>query len=332
MRVLQIVGGSKPPPDSRDNIFIHRQIRSLRSLIPEMHVIYAGLGSNSKDMLVLAKKLRQVIKVFQPHLIHSQYATMTGAVTNLLSPKIPVVVSFGGDDIYGSYRNEYSTRSTRTYLALRFSKYCAKKAACCVAKNRNMKEILMNWGAKRIEIIPNGVNLDLFKEMNQASCRLQLKLKNDIKYVAFAVRNNDYVKRRDLAERAVELCNQASSHKVELLLLQNVAPDSVPLYLNAADVVLLCSNHEGSPNIIKEALACNRPVVSADVGDVRERFSLVKGIFFVRHDPIEIAKSLEQALLLQKSDGRKYVCCLAEEIIARQLYELYESILQEFCF
>jgi hypothetical protein len=85
-----------------------------------------------------------------------------------------------------------------------------------------------------------------FRELPQGSCRAQVGLKSDVQYVIFAVREKDYVKRADLAKRAVELCNLGSSQKVELLILDNVDPRLIPIYLNAGNVLLLCSNHEGS--------------------------------------------------------------------------------------
>jgi glycosyltransferase involved in cell wall biosynthesis len=330
MRVLQVVGGRKPENGSRENIFIHRQINSLSFLIPDMEIIHAGLGSRPKDMIALAIKLRHAIKNFKPDIIHSQYATMTGAVTIIAGGRIPVAVSFGGDEIYGTYVSASSTKSLRTSLALKCSRYCARQAAVCIAKNESMRAILKDWGARRVEVIPNGVNLDVFKELDQQHCRAQLGLPHDVLYVIFAVRDNDYVKRRDLAEKAVRLCNPGASRKVELLILDNVAPSLMPIYLNAGNVLLLCSNHEGSPNIVKEALACNRPVVSTDVGDVRERFGSVSGLFLVPPTPSDIARGLQQALCWQKSNGRNFVAALSEEIVAKQLFTLYRTMMKRF--
>ncbi len=327
MRVIQIIGGQKPARNSRHNIFVHRQVDSLRALIPDMDVIYAGLGANLIDMINLVKKLRYAVKAFKPDIVHTQYATMTGAVTIGNCNPIPTVISFGGDEIYGTYVNAHSTRSLRTSLARRCSEYCARQATVCVGKNETMRSVLQQWGAKRVEVIPNGVDLDLFCELDLQSCRKQLGLKRDVLYVVFSVRGNDYVKRRDLAEKAVELCRLNASCQVELLILDNIAPNLMPFYLNAANVLLLCSNHEGSPNIVKEALACNRPVVSTDVGDVRERFRAVKGLFLVRQHPLDIAEALTMAMSLKRSNGRDFIMNLSEEMVAKQLFCLYQSIL-----
>jgi glycosyltransferase involved in cell wall biosynthesis len=111
--------------------------------------------------------------------------------------------------------------------------------------------------------------------------------------------------------------------------LDRVAHNLIPLYLNAGNVLLLCSNHEGSPNIVKEALACNRPVVSTDVGDVRERFYAVKGLFLVPPYPNSIAEAVSKAMRMGKSNGREFVTNLSEEAVAKQLFLLYQSILHK---
>src|SRR5262245_55832545 len=100
MRVIQVVGGHKPQGGSRLNIFVHRQISSLNDLIPETYIVYAGLGSSIKDMTSLLIKLKGLVTTFKPDVIHSQYATVTGAVTIMAAGEVPTVVSFGGDEIY----------------------------------------------------------------------------------------------------------------------------------------------------------------------------------------------------------------------------------------
>lgn len=326
MRVLQVVPGYAPQASSRDNIFIHGQIQSLARRLPAMDVVYAGLGSNARDMIRLYQNIRRLVKSNRPQIIHSQYATMTGMVTLWAASGIPVIVSFGGDEIYGTYRNERSTLSLRTILARICSQYCARHARVSIVKNSQMGEIVRRWGARKISDIPNGVNVDLFRPMDQGFCKKKLGLEADTRYVVFSVRGDDYVKRYDLAKAAIQYCSQMSEQRIQLLTLENTPPDDVPVYLNAGNVLLLCSNHEGSPNIVKEALACDRPVVSTDVGDVRQRFSQINGVILAPQDPPAIAQALLQAIRQNRSDGRQYALDLSEEIIAGRIVQLYEEI------
>ena len=103
--------------------------------------------------------------------------------------------------------------------------------------------------------------------------------------------SGDPVKRPELARAATEYLERKHG-SVQFHILSGVSNQEVPIWLNASDVVLLTSRHEGSPNIIKEALACNLPVVSIDVGDVRERIQGVEGCYLALPDPSDLAAKL----------------------------------------
>jgi len=78
------------------------------------------------------------------------------------------------------------------------------------------------------------------------------------------------------AERVVTVADNLLERPARLRTVSGVDHDAVPDYMNAADALLLTSHSEGSPNSVKEALACNLPVVAVDVGDVRERLAGVE--------------------------------------------------------
>jgi len=277
-------------------------------------------------MVDLYWKVQRAIRECRPQIIHAQYATLTGMVTLLASQDIPTVVSFGGDEIYGTYRNKHSNRSARTILARRCSIYCARHARVSIVKNSQMGKVVQKWGAKRVEDIPNGVDVELFKPMDQRACRDRLGLESDGRLILFAVRGNDPVKRRDLAEAALQSFNHAHRSNSRLLALENAPPNEMPFYLNACDALLICSNHEGSPNIVKEALACNRPVVATDIGDVRQRFEKVQGLFLVEQTVESIRDGLVKALQIEQSNGQDFLIGMTEQAIAQRLVSLYQSM------
>lgn len=83
----------------------------------------------------------------------------------------------------------------------------------------------------------------------------------------------DIAQGASLSDRRRKCSPQYPDERMKRILAGAVAPDQVSLYLNAADVLALCSVKEGSPTVVKEALACGLPVVSTDVGDVRDVLS-----------------------------------------------------------
>jgi glycosyltransferase involved in cell wall biosynthesis len=148
--------------------------------------------------------------------------------------------------------------------------------------------------------------------------------------VLFASGNGDPVKRPWLASAAVAKINR-EGRKVELHFLSGVQNSEVPAWLNAGDVLLLTSLHEGSPTVVKEALACGLPVVSVDVGDVAERIGHIKGCYLA---PAE-SEILAEKLCLVRLDGKRIDCGaqiteLSSLHAAHKLAEYYAELLRRY--
>jgi teichuronic acid biosynthesis glycosyltransferase TuaC len=120
---------------------------------------------------------------------------------------------------------------------------------------------------------------------------------------------------------------RADGTDVELHVLAGVPPDAVATWLNAADTVLLTSAHEGSPNVVKEALACNVPVVSVDVGDVRERIHEIAGCYIADPTPEDLAAKVERAVRREGAiTARERVADISLERVAARLWDIYATV------
>jgi glycosyltransferase involved in cell wall biosynthesis len=184
-------------------------------------------------------------------------------------------------------------------------------------------------GVEGVDIIPAGVNFDLFKPMPREECRRKLGLPMDKKLVLWAGTYLKPVKRYDIVEKSVAILRQKMP-EVELVLATGHPLEDIPLYINACDVLLLVSNAEGSPNVIKESMACNLPVVSVPVGDVPEVIGGTEGCYLCTQDPEEIAEKLRLALQRGKrTNGRENIQHLEVGAISRRIISLYEELLQE---
>jgi glycosyltransferase involved in cell wall biosynthesis len=114
----------------------------------------------------------------------------------------------------------------------------------------------------------------------------------------------------------------------ELHLLTGVSHEQVPLWLNASDCLILTSEHEGSPNIVKEALACNRPIVSVDVGDVAERIGCIRGCYLSEGRPEALGKCLQKVFESSRQvEGRVHMEELTLQKVARKLRVFYGEVL-----
>jgi glycosyltransferase involved in cell wall biosynthesis len=177
--------------------------------------------------------------------------------------------------------------------------------------------------------VPTGVDLRLFTPADRAAARRRLGYAADERVVLFNAGRNPAVKDPDLARAAVAQARHLVGEMRFVVLDGSARPEEVPVYMNAADVLLVTSLTEGSPTVVQEAMACNLPVVSVDVGDVRERLQGVAACeVVVRRDPNELGNALAAVLLAAKrSDGRTHAAALGVEAIAERLAEFYRLAL-----
>lgn len=180
------------------------------------------------------------------------------------------------------------------------------------------------------EVIPTGVDLEKFRPYDKKLARSRLSLPLNKRLVLFPFSPNRKVKRIDLAKRAVERL-KSLGHDAELLVVSDVVHQEMPWYYSAADAMILCSDSEGSPNSVKEALACNLPVVCADVGAVREIMNGIPGTKICKQDVEALAKGLDEILRQEPSfvfESRSAMRRYDQRRIAESIIEVYDSVLQ----
>jgi len=242
-------------------------------------------------------------------IIHAHYG-LSGLVA-CSQRKIPVITTFHGSDINNPKINIFSS------LASLFSAY-----RIFVSKSLYSKIFIQP--KKNYEIIPCGINIDSFCPIEKEDAREKLKLEMNKKYILFSSSFSNPIKNYPLAKSAIEKL----SNKVELIELKEKSREEINLLLNACDLLLVTSRSEGSPQVIKEALACNTPIVSTDVGDVKEQIQNVKACYLTSYNPEEIAKTIEYALRNKpRSNGNQLALSFSNKIIASKIKEIYKKIL-----
>jgi glycosyltransferase involved in cell wall biosynthesis len=179
--------------------------------------------------------------------------------------------------------------------------------------------------------VPNGINETIFCPVDLDAARLQLGWQRDERVVIFvATRPHEPRKRLGLAEKAVAEAEK-NIGKIRLFVAENVAPDDLPIMMNAANCMLLTSRMEGSPNAVKEALMCNLPVVSTEVGDVAQLLDNVRNSQVCGEEPSELGAALAAILESgERSNGREMRVELKESAIAERIVDLYRCAGYEF--
>jgi glycosyltransferase involved in cell wall biosynthesis len=300
--------------------FVVRQVRFLERHGVNVTVVPVQGDQNPKRYAEAWKQVRTLLAGGRFDLIHAQWAQ--SAMAALPSP-LPLVVTFRGSDVEGilNARQRYTAKG-----------WVLRQVARSVARVADETILVADRLARRLprrlhHVIPSGLDLDLFKPGSQWEARARLGLAPDGRYILFAAAPKNPVKRHALALAAVKQIKPR--YRAELVVASGIAPELMPLYMNACDALLLTSSHEGSPNVVKEALACNLSVVSTDVGDVAERIASVDGCFLCRGaNPDELATSLEQVLERERRiAGRPAVCDLDESTLTAKVIAVYERAL-----
>jgi glycosyltransferase involved in cell wall biosynthesis len=310
MKVLFVASGKQ----GGVNPIIKNQGESLRRAGVELDY-YALSGGGWKGYIKNIKPLREAIKKGGYDVVHAHYS-WTAYITGIAMRgiKVPMVVSLMGNDILDHW--------WYPVLARMVAKCKPWKAV--IVKSKEMKNRV---GMPYANVIPNGVNMEKFHELPQAECQKKLGWVSGKKHVLFPARVEDTRKNWPLAEAAVKMLNQ----DIELHEMKGVKNEDTPILYNAADAAVLPSFYEGSANALKEAMACNRPVVTTDMGDCRERIEGCEGCYVANtYEVPEFAELLGKALQYEKSGGRERLLKdgIADYQIAERLIKIYESIVK----
>lgn len=270
-------------------------------------------GKGIKGYLRNVMPLRKYMKVHQYDAIHAHYS-LSAFVASLAGVK-PLIVSLMGSDVKAS--------GTYKFIIRLFAWLFRWKAI--IVKSNDMYSSL---GIKRAIIIPNGVNMDRFQPMDKTECQKRLEWNPDNKHILFPAASSRPEKNYPLAEAATKLA--IINHQSEIVLhpFDNTPNTETPYWYNAADVVLMTSKWEGSPNVIKEAMACSRPIVAVNVGDITERTSGVEGCYVAQsREPQELASLIEKALAFSQTKGRERIIVdgLDSHDVNHRLIEVYNS-------
>lgn len=308
MKVLVVCSGTAPDFNfEQHQAFIFDQVNSVESLnngisFKTFFIKHKGI----KGYINALPKLKQEIKKSAPDLVHAHGGTV--ALLCNLQRKVPVVSTFHGTDINNKYIRWLSAMAT-----------LMSGKSIFVSHKLHQRALVKK---KSDVVIPCGIHLTTFKPVEQTKARQALSLPAHEPYILFCSRFDNLVKNFTLAREALKLIPA-----IKVMEVVNRTREEVNLLINGASLVLLTSFSEGSPNIIKEAMACNCPIVSVDVGDVKEVLGNTDGCYITSYDPVDVAEKIKMALAFgRRTTGRERMGHLESSIIARKVIEAYNSV------
>lgn len=310
MKILIVASYNK----NRFAPFITEQVDYIRSLGHE--VLWFGVqGKGITGYLRAVQALRSKISEVKPDVIHAHYG-LSGLVANLATRRIPVVCTYHGSDI--------NNKKVRPLSQLTMS-----LSAWNIFVSKRIMDIVHAVDRNHCSLIPCGVSLSDNQLQTKEDARKTIAWSMSERKVLFAGAFDNSVKDPTLAMQAMdELTNKGV--KAELIELKGYTREQVNTLMCAADSLLLTSKTEGSPQVIKEAMACGCPIVSVDVGDVAERTNGVEGCYVVpTREPRDIANALEKAIAFKrKTKGQERIVMdgLANEQVVQRIIDIYERV------
>jgi teichuronic acid biosynthesis glycosyltransferase TuaC len=330
LRILAITNIYPCPDRPWLGTFVEQQVTGLQSVGVEVKVLYFNRKKEGPVIYYrMGSTIAQALAAFQPHLLHVMYGGVMADRITRRAWSVPAVVTFHGSDLLGENLSG-RWRKLISRFGIWSSWRAARRASGVVVVARHLEKALPeDVDRRKIRVIPCGIDMARFKPMDQEACRQKLGWAAGTFHVLFPANTGDPVKRPWLAQAAVQALNKQHGVKVELHILSGVPYADVPLWINGSDALILTSLHEGSPMVVKEALACAVPVVSVDVGDVAERIAGIDGCHLVGTEPGDIARGLLAVWRRKRRvDSTNFNQALSIGTIAERLKDFYGELLQ----
>ena len=305
MRILIIASGNS----SQISPFVKEQAESLvkQGLSVEFFLIKGkGLFGYLRNYFLLLKKIRYK----EYDLLHAHYGLSGLLATMQLS--IPVVITFHGSDV----------NMKKNYL---FSRIASRLSAANIFVHRNLPEKLKLYRGS-VNIIPCGFDNNLFFPIPKDEARKTLKWEKNTRYIVFSSAFDNKIKNVQLAWSAISGINNCN-----LIELKEYGKDKINLILNASDLLLVTSLSETGPIIVKEALACNCPIISTNVGDVQKLIKNVRNCYISSYNPDDIKKRINLVFRSNKrTNGEKVIKNFKLENIAYKVIDVYRDTLKNY--
>jgi glycosyltransferase involved in cell wall biosynthesis len=302
-------------------VFVAREAEALERGGVEVQVETVALTRGEADYFTARSRIHRRVRDWNPDVCHAHYGYTLVAAAGC---RRPLVATFYGDDVNGE-SNGRGGITLKSRVGRLVTSTLGRSADRILVQSRAMRDRLSAGLHGRTEILASGIDDQRFTPGDRAQARRRLQVPVDSAVIGFVHSGKQPTKRLDLAQAAMaELQRRGTA--AHLLVAESVPADDMPSYYQACDCLLMTSDTEGSPNCVKEALACGTPVVSVPVGDVPEIVTRPEQGRIVERTPAALAEGIEA--MLQSPRARHSL--LPERLHASQvtarLIEIYGEL------
>lgn len=324
MKKVLLVSNQRPNRDGVGNPIMLRMQRALAESERIEKVEFQPFENSIRSFLDIRRKAKQF------DIVHVHFGGLYALLIHffLIGTGKKTFITFHGTDIHAKQLK--STKSRGRRLKIRLNQLASFVSIMLYDRSGMVAKEMMQYVPKRIQeryakrifLQSLGVDYNVFAPIpvDEAQRRLQIAPGH---YALFSDVANTPIKRRDIATKIIK----ALGDEYQMLIMCGVLPDEVPVYINASDFVLLTSDEEGSPNIIREALTLNKPVFSVDVGDARIQLKGLKNSAIISRDPDEAACMICQMMKKEYTDETRSMLQgqLDFRMINEHIIDLYEQ-------
>lgn len=321
MKVLLVTNMYPCTENPTYGIFVQEQERAITHEYPNVHytVVFINGRQDKSEYIKSIFKIRTLINKQSFDLIHVHYG-FSGLFLLLgkLPKKIPVLITLHGGDIQAEQGKN---------VQVWFTKQILKKANAAITLNKQMDDIVKKY-VKYTKIIPCSVNTNLFIPPSTP----KFTTPQEELHIIFPSDKNRSVKNYPLFEKTISILKKKYGIKCHTSEIKNMSRTEVAQLYQNANLMIMTSISEGSPQVVKEAMACNLPVISTNVGDVSLLLENVKNsAVSTKMEAEELAKLAYQAInnQIKGIDGRDKIfqMHIDDQSIAKYIYQIYLSLL-----
>lgn len=308
MNILFVTNRYPTPQTPGDSPCIAQQAQSLRARGHTVDVLWiASQISRTAYITTQLQIWRKLLLGNFYDIVHSHFG-WTNAIPAALQWRVPHVVTLRGSDVMIPKQ-------------LRVTRPIVRRAAGVITMSAEMRDVL---DEPNVHVIPYGIDLNVYQPKPREEARRELGLPIGKPLILFPYAPTRTRKRYDLVEAAMKQLPD----DVDVVAIVDKSAEQVASYMSACDVLLLTADWEGSPSAVREALACNMPVVSADVGDVRDYLQHAPSCAIVPHEPTAIADALRPVLAQRpRPHTRPIAAQTGLNAIAERVEKVYEVAL-----
>lgn len=307
-------------------VFAREAGRDLRARGVEVEEFFVESRTSPSALWRDWRCLRRMLRNGEFDVLHAQYGAVNGFLCAAAAGSRPLVLSLRGSDL----NRVPSMNPVRNAITRLLSQLAARRADAVICVSEALREQL--WCDRRkVVVIPTGVDLEVFRPVDRARARHELAWSDDEPVVLFNAGQAPQQKGLPLVQAAVDLLHAQSIPLRLHVTTGGHSRHEMARFLSAADCLVLASETEGSPNVVKEAMACNLPVVSVDAGDVRERLRGAEPGAIVAREPVALAEAIGAVIARpQRSNGRELLLRqgLSQVDTMARLQSVYASLKQ----